>query len=169
VSYSQVLPAGSIAPGTYTVSGTQGNAVELSASLAVGSPIQIQTPLGPGTTFSITRPITFQWTGGDPGTLVRVAITSTIPGRPSPSIYSYADAASGSLTMAPTCGIVVGNPSPGGPVCLFLLAPSSNAQVTVQVLPARDHVTMLNAPGVTDPVELTWQYTYYFGGLTLTP
>jgi uncharacterized protein (TIGR03437 family) len=164
VSYSGSLPAGFIAPGTYTISGSQGSAVDLMASLAVGSPIQLLTSFPPGTVISSSQPLTVQWTGGDPGTLVRVALISG-QGLTATSDYTYADASSGSLTMPPVC---FGNPvSAGGNgvVCTLGLPLSQFAQITVEVLPA--HVTTLNVPGVTGPVQLNWQYSYDFSGLAL--
>jgi hypothetical protein len=76
VVYSGSLPTGFIAPGTYTISGTPGNAVSLNNKLVVGSPIQIQTPLAPGTVISNSQPLAVKWNGGDADTLVEVTLYS---------------------------------------------------------------------------------------------
>jgi hypothetical protein len=166
VSYSEILPTGFIAPGTYTISGSAGGSVDLTASLVVGSPIQLQTTFPAGTVISSSQPLTVRWTGGDPGTLVKVTLISG-QGLNATSDYSYADAASGSLTMPPYCS---GNPvSAGGNgvFCTLGLPLSQNAQIEVQVMPAPDQVSIVSVPGVTGPVQLTWQYSYDFSGLIL--
>lgn len=163
VSYEQTLPAGFIAPRTYTITGTQGNSVGLMANLSVGSPIQLQTQFPAGTTISSSKPLTVQWTGGDPGTLVKGTLISG-QGLTARASYTYANATSGSLTIPPTCS---GNPPPmgSGVVCSFGLPLSANAQITVQVLPASP--ATVTAPGLTGPVQLTWQYSWNFSGLSL--
>jgi uncharacterized protein (TIGR03437 family) len=165
VTYSENLPAGFIGPGTYAITGTAGNAVNLSASLTVGSPIQLQTSFPTGTTISSSQPLTVQWTGGDPGTLVKVTLISGQGSNASAS-YSYAPIAAGSLTIAPVCS---GNPPPAGNgvVCSFGVPPSPNSQIEIQVLPAQ--TTSVTLPGITGPVQLSWQYSYNFAGLTLGP
>ena len=166
VTYSQLLPEGFIAPGSYAISGTQGNAVRLMTNLVVGSPIELQTSFPPGTIISSSQPLTVNWTGGDPGTLVRVSLISG-DGLSAVSDYSYADATTGSLTMLPYC---TGNPvSAGGSgiVCTFGIPLSSNAQISVQMGPDPNHMGTINLPGVSGPVKLTWQYSYNFSGLIL--
>jgi hypothetical protein len=164
VTYTENLPTGFVGPGTYAITGTPGNAVSLSASLIVGSPIQLQTSFPAGTTISSSQPLTVQWTGGDPGTLVKLTLISG-QGLSARASYSYAPTAAGSLTIPPLC---MGHPSPieGGVVCSFGLPPSPNSQITIQVLPAQ--TTSVTMPGITGPVQLGWQYTYTFPGLTLS-
>lgn len=155
--YSQSFPDGFIGPGTYTISGTQGNPVTLQASVEVGSPIQIQTPLSPGTTISSSQPLTIKWTGGDPGSLVRVSLYS---GRQ--YLYTYANAADGSLTIAPSC---TGIPA----VCTFGLAPSTSAQLEIDVSPSPTNVATASAAGITGQVQISWTYSYTFTGLMIAP
>jgi hypothetical protein len=158
VGYGASLPTGFIGPGTYAISATDG----LTANLVVGSPIQLQSSFPPGTAISFSQPFTVKWTGGDPGTLVKVTLISG-----DRSDYTYADAGSGSLTISPIC---MGNPvSAGGNgyFCTFALLPSQDAQLTVEVLPAQ--VTTINVPGITGPVQLSWEYSYNFSGLVLGP
>ena len=164
VTYTENLPTGFVGPGTYAITGTPGNAVSLSASLIVGSPIQLQSSFPAGTTISSSQPLTVQWTGGDPGTLVKLTLISG-QGLSARASYSYAPTAAGSLTIPPLC---MGHPSPieGGVVCSFGLPPSPNSQITIQVLPAQ--TTSVTMPGITGPVQLGWQYTYTFPGLTLS-
>src|SRR5205823_8176828 len=140
-------------------SGTEGSAVGLTANLVVGSPIQLQTSFPPGTVISSSHPITVKWTGGDPGALVRVSLNSG-QGAAARSDYSYADAAGGSLIIAPYCT---------SGFCSFGLPLSANAQIIVQVLPDPTRIKTITLPGVTGPVQATWQYVYNFSGLSLGP
>ena len=164
VYYGQTFPAGFIGPGTYTISGTSGNAVTLNnAVLHVGSPIQIQTPFPPGTTISSSQPLTIKWTGGDPGALVKFSLISG-----GSFDYAYANTTDGTLTISPVCS---GNLAPAGSglFCSFGLPLSTNAQVAVSVIPAPGNAPTFTLPGITGPVQVTWQYSYNFLGLTLGP
>lgn len=165
VGYVQNLTSGFIGPGTYAVSGTPGSPVTLNTSLTVGSPITITTSFPSGTSISSSQPLTISWTGGDSTSLVRVALISG-QGPSEAESYSYAHATDGSLTFDPQCsGASVGS---GGndAACSFGLPLSSTAQIAVSVRP--EQVQTISMPGVTGPVQLTWQYSYNFSGLTLT-
>jgi hypothetical protein len=118
VVYSGALPAGFISPGEFMVSGTPGSAVALNATLNVGSPIQIETSLAPGTVISSSQPLNIQWTGGTPDALVRVALYSGTE-----YDYSYAHAETGFLTITPAC---IGS-SFSATVCTFGLPFSQDA------------------------------------------
>jgi uncharacterized protein (TIGR03437 family) len=160
VSYGMTLPTGFIGPGGYSISGTAGGVVGLQgANVKIGSPITITSSFSPDTVISESKPLTVTWTGGDAGTLVKVALISERQ-----ESYSYADAASGSLTISPACA---GHPGIFPGACTFGINTSTNAQVSVQVLPAPDQTTSVQVPGVTGPVQLTWQYSYSWQGLTL--
>ena len=97
VSYGQQFPEGFIGPGTYTISGSTGTAVALKTNLQAGAPIQLQTTFPAGTTISLSQPLTVKWTGGDANSLVKVTLTG------SQSIYAYAKATDGALTIQPKC------------------------------------------------------------------
>ena len=134
------------------MTGTPGGPITLSATLNVGSPIQPAPTFAPGAVILSSQPLTVKWAGGDPGTLVRVALFSG-----GVSIYSYASATAGSLTMQPRCA---------GTVCSFGLPPTINAGITISVVPAQP--TAVSLPGITGGVQLSWSYLYEFSGLTLT-
>jgi hypothetical protein len=78
----------------------------------------------------------------------------------SQSIYAYAHATDGSLTIQPKCVPVTG--AMGS--CSFLLTPGAG-QVSVDVVPANPQT--INAPGVSGPVQATWSYSWTFTGLNL--
>jgi hypothetical protein len=138
VSYLAPLPSGFLTPGFFTITGSFGSPVPLDTSLIAGNPIQI-APV------SLSLPLNITWTGGDATSLVRVALTSN--GR---SVYSYAHATDGSLTI-----------SPEG------FSPLIDPQVTVSLLPAQPK--QLQLPGITWPLRISWQYQYSFGSLTRAP
>jgi uncharacterized protein (TIGR03437 family) len=162
VSYVQPLPGGFIGSGAYTVTGTQGSPVGLNTRVRVGSPIQLQTTFPPGTVISSSQPLTIKWTGGDPGTLVKVSLSSGSTGTYD---YSYTDALSGSLTIYPICFTGGDNNTR----CSFELPLSSDARLSIEVVPHPSTTTITGVPGITGSVQVTWDYLYSFAGLTLGP
>ena len=152
VTYGQQLSGGFIGPGMYAISGSAGAGVSLTTSVQMGAPVQLQTTFPAGTTISLSQPLTVKWTGGDANSLVKVTLTG------SQSIYAYAHAADGSLTIQPKCLLATG-------ACSFLLTPGPGAQVRVDVVPANPQT--VSAPGVSGPVQVSWSYSYTFAGLTL--
>jgi len=162
VSYGGTLPDGFIVPGSYTISGADGNDVQLRGTFTVGPPIQLQSAFPAGTTISESQPFTVKWTGGDATELVKVTLVSGA-GKSQMGSYTYAPATAGSLTMPPFC-----TGTGGKQFCTLGLPLSTNAQVVVNVIPAPDRGTSVQLPGVTGPVQLTYQYGYTFSGLKLS-
>jgi uncharacterized protein (TIGR03437 family) len=165
VDYTQALPSGFIGPGLYAIEAS-GDPVAFYGTLRVGSPIQIQSALAPGTQINSSEPFVIRWTGGDPGTLVKVSLVSVGPVY-SQYDYGYADAASGSFTFDPICD---GNPvsnGGNGVSCSFGLPSSEDAEVIVEVAPAPGTETHVTARAITDSVQLSWLYRYVFSGLKL--
>lgn len=158
VSYQQTLPQSFVAPGQYKISAT-GSPVGLSGALAVGSPIQVQTNLATGTTIDISSCNTFviNWTGGDPGTLVRVTLRSLTQNVPNYA-YGEADASVGSIAFQPVCdrGASPTLGVTGGPI-----------EAIVEVSPYPSNFTTLTSSATTGSVTATWKYRYVFDGLTL--
>ena len=161
VSYGGPLPDGFIAAGNYSITGDGGD-VQLHAAFTVGPPIQLETTFPPGTKISESQPLTVKWNGGDATELVKLTLISP-QGRTQIGDYTYAPASAGSITITPFC---TGGPRPS--ICTMGLSPSDNAQIVVDVIPAPDRVTTVQLPGVTGPVQLTYQYGYVFTGLTLS-
>jgi hypothetical protein len=152
VVYEQAPPAGYVKAGAYSISAA-GGAVAFDGILSVGQPIQVQTALAPGTKISFSQPFTINWKGGEPGTTVKVTISSP-RGLIKAFDYAYADASAGALTFQPFCA---------GTVCSFFLPPSNNAEVTVEVAPSSG--TSLPAQGISGKVNASWMYRYVFSGL----
>jgi len=164
VVYGGSLPTGFVAPGVYTVTGTNGAAVGLSAKITVGSPIQIQTAFPPGTIISSSQPLTVRWTGGDSNSLVLVTLGSSSVAGGATSTYAYAHATDGSLTINPACAS--GNPL-NPKFCSFGIPASANASIAVTVLPDPSKTPPVTVPGVTGPVSIGWSYVYGFHDLVL--
>ena len=176
---SNTLPTGFGVPGNYTITGAPGSPVRLNATLNVGSPIQVTTSFAEGTAISSSQPLTVQWTGGDAGSLVRVQISSQQPLTHQPDAdpgafanaysvtYTYAKATDHTLTIQPACQGHAGIETPV--TCSFGLPFSSNAQIVAEVLPDPNTLPAISVPGVTGPVQVSWQYTYDFTGLILGP
>jgi uncharacterized protein (TIGR03437 family) len=168
VIYQQPVPNGFIQPGPYAISAS-GNPVAFEGSLSVGSPIQIQTTFVPGTSISQFQPLVIKWTGGDPGTLVKVSLISVLQAGGVDSVYDYGykDAESGSFTFTPHCSGLPPEAGGNGVFCTFGIPPSGNATVVVEVAPAPSKVMQVSAQGVTGAVQISWVYRYVFGGLIL--
>ncbi|MDE3199241.1 MAG: hypothetical protein KGN84_23020, partial [Acidobacteriota bacterium] len=149
VSYGATLPDGFIGPGNYAFSGT--GDIQLHASLTVGPPIQLQTTFAAGAVIHESQPLTVTWTGGDTTELVKVTLISSV-GRTRAADYTYAPATAGSITIQPFC---TGGPRPS--ICTMGLSASDNAQIVVDVIPAPDRVMAVQVPGVTGPVQLSYQ------------
>lgn len=164
VAYQQNLPRGSIAPGPYTIS-SSGGPVTFRAALNVNPPIQIQTPLPPGTTIATWQTPGVNWTGGTPGDLLKLTLTAG-PAFNRAFDYAYADAGSGQVAIFPFCpqGIFY---TSGPNACSLFLDPSNDAQIIVEVSP-RSPVSV-EAQGITGKVQVSWTYRYIFGGLVVGP
>ena len=158
VTYSQVLPSGFIAAGTYPIAAGQNTPRSFSSSVRVGSPVKIQTPFPPGTSISQSSPLTLIWAGGDSDSLVRLTLVSG-EGLNATRIMTYAHASDGTLTIRPLCS---------GRFCTFSLPQFPTASVIVDVLQAPERAQTATVPGITGAVQLAWGYSYIFSGLTIT-
>lgn len=128
-----MLPVGFIAPGGYEISGTPGNQVGVTARISIGSPIQIQTPLPPGTVIDPYTAPTIQWTSGDPGTLVKVSLFADEPqGLFGPVAYTYADATAGSVALNSYCERQIDF---GGTLCTWGLESGAPVELEIEILP----------------------------------
>ena len=169
VEYQQSLPNGFIAPGQYTVSAS--GPLRFQGTLTIPPPIQITTPLTPGKQISVSNNFVINWTGGTPGELVRLKLVANI-GLFNGVDTAYVDASAGSYTFSPIC---IGNPPPmgSGRACAFgvLMVPGATGEVSVEVelLPSSGHANAVNALGLTQGVQLSWNYRYVFSGLSFSP
>jgi uncharacterized protein (TIGR03437 family) len=165
VDYRLTLPDGFIEPGQYRI-GAQNDHFPVSflGDFFVGSPIQVQTPLVPGTQILSSQPLVIKWTDGDPGTLVKVSLVS-VQGVYSQKDYGYADATSGSFTFSPVCIGIPVQAGGNGTSCSFGIPSSPTAEVIVEVYNPPTYAFI--AAGLVESVQLSWVYRYVFGGLVL--
>jgi uncharacterized protein (TIGR03437 family) len=150
--YRATLPNGSIRPGSFSVAASGGADVgPFQSSLQIGSGITITSSFPPGTVLrnQVTggRPLTVNWTGGDPGTWVTLKLVSH-QGVADSYAFVHARTSSGTATL--------GVGLPAGP-----------AEIIVEVAPDPAQVPGLSAPGLSLGGQHLWKYTYRFGGLTL--
>jgi uncharacterized protein (TIGR03437 family) len=170
VEYQQSLPNGFIASGRYTVSAS-GGPVQFQGVLTIPPPIQITTPLTPGTQISVSNNLVINWTGGAPGELVRLRLVAN-NGLFNGVDTAYVDASSGTFTFSPIC---TGNPvqmGGNGVYCAlgFFMTPGSTAKMSVEVelLPSSGYGNAVSAQGLTQGVQLSWMYRYVFSGLSFS-
>jgi len=76
IAYTAALPAGSVQPGAVQVEAAGGSVGAFQTGITIPPPIQITTPLSPGTTIPNDQPFTVRWTGGSPDALVRMQVIS---------------------------------------------------------------------------------------------
>jgi len=162
VTYQQALPPGFVGAGEYSLAGS-GNTIAFQGTLTVGSPVQIQTDLSPGTQIDVGsgQPFTVKFTGGDPGTLVKATLFSGEALVPY-SIYAEADAASGAVTFNPRC-----YPVNGAITCDLGQALVNPVQAVIEVSPYPANISTLQSQGLTGAINATWTYRYVFNGLIL--
>ncbi len=155
--YQATLPAGSVQPGSFTVTGGGGSDVgAFQSGVEIGQGIQITTPLA-GMTFvssssSPADPTTYytiKWTGGDPNSLVTVYFLRH-NGYADNSISAQARASDGSITMIP---VTVSNDA------------GSPDEVVIEVTPDPSQIPALSVPGLSLGGLHTWKYSYHFGGI----
>ncbi len=170
VGYQQSLPNGFIAPGQYTISAS-GGPVQFQGTLTVPPPIQIQTPLSPGTQISVSHSLVINWTGGAPGQLVKLRLVAN-DGLFNGVDSAYVDASAGSFTFYPICtghSVLTGG---NGVFCAFgilmIPGPTGNVSVEVELLPSSGYANAVNAQGITQAVQLSWIYRYVFSGLSFS-
>jgi hypothetical protein len=163
-NYTVPLPSGSMEGGTIRVkSGGGADVGSFETETTLPPPIQITTPLTPGTVINFRRPFVVDWTGGQPETLVEVRL---IAHSPSASINDRVCTCPVVATAGTAKLDMVGNPAGDGGI-LAIGTRSENAEVVVTVTPFRSTVTRFSAPGLTREARHDWSYEYRFKGLKI--
>jgi uncharacterized protein (TIGR03437 family) len=161
--YSTPLPPGSLEGGTLLVTGAGGvNVGGFKTDSTVPPPIQIITPLAPGTVIDIHRPFTVAWSGGNPDTLVRMRLIA----------YQDQESIFGSACDCPVlAGAGMATVGLGPPLIgearLQIFQRSENAEVVLTVTPLTSKLTRFTAPGLTRGGRHEWSYEYHFKGLKI--
>jgi hypothetical protein len=155
--YTATLPAGSFRPGEVRVLGAGGPSVgAFRTGISIPAPIEITTPLPPGTRIPYLQPFRLTWRNGSPDALVRMKIVSPYP-YGEPSLDCTALASDGEMTLG-----LIGPDPPRLPVL-----PSENAYLIVTVSPRAGQVQTFSAPGLTLGGKHEWSYEYRFYNLRI--
>ena len=157
IAYLTTLPLGSIQGGPVSVS-TAGEADvgAFQTELSFPTPIQITTPLSPGTIFSENQPFQVTWESDGLDAIVRMKLIHPIPDA-SEQYCECAALASDHIVTLPL------RPSGIGNTFLLPLLPGTNDRVVISVTPP---ATTFSTPGLTQQATHTWTYEYNFGNLT---
>ena len=118
------------------------------ATVQIGQDIHIQTALA-GLMFSSCKPLTINWTGGDPNALVTGSIVQQFNGVQGINVYSQVRASAGTLTIS------------GIPSNSCMLGPTP-VVVRVEVDPDPSEISPFSASGLSLGGQATWQYVHNF-------
>ena len=161
--YSSPLPPGSLDGGTLRVTANGGADVgSFATGVTVPPPIQVTTPLAPGTVIDFHRPFLVTWSGGSANTLVRLRLIA----------YQNQEGIFGRACDCPvfasegTAKLDVFNPT-GNETILQIGQKSENAEVVLTVTPLTSNLTRFTAPGLTREGLHEWSYEYRFKGLKI--
>lgn len=157
LAYTASLPAGSIQTGPLSVAAAGGADVgAFQTAIALPSPMQITTPLSPGTTFSMGDPFRVSWAGGSADAIVRMQVIHTYPDGSAQYDECAALASDGSVTLPL---------EPVGPHFerYLPIQPGDDNRVVIIVSPRQ--AAAFSAPGLTQPGTQDWTYEYHFTGL----
>jgi len=151
--YQAALPAGTIQPGSFTVSAKGGADVGAFQSTAqIGAPIQVITALA-ARVLNSQQPLQIQWTGGDANSWVTVKLVGHF------GPYDYyppawvARATDGQIAIR----------GAAEPIGYDIAGP---VDIVIEVVPDPSQVPSFAAPGLSLGGTTTWKYTYVFQGAT---
>jgi uncharacterized protein (TIGR03437 family) len=162
--YSTPLPPGSLEGGTLRVTGAGGaNVGGFETDVTVPPPIQIITPLAPGTVIDIHQPFSVAWSGGNLDTLVRMRL---IAYQDQEGIFGHRCDCPVVLADSGMAKLGLGQ-NLNGEVLLQIFQRSENAEVVVTVTPLTSKLTRFTAPGLTRGGRHEWSYEYHFKGLKI--
>lgn len=158
ISYTAALPADSIRTGSLKVEAAGGPEVgAFQAGLPIPAPIEITTPLAPGTVIPRDQPFRVAWTGGRPDALVRVQLISEDRPGTGTGCYGLVLASDGQYTMP-----LIREFGPDSPLVLPVRT-RETVRVIVTVIPRQ--ATTFAVPGLTRDATHEWRYEYRFTGL----
>jgi len=160
IVYAATLPAGSIQGRAVRVTAAGGAGVgAFQTGLSIPAPIQITTPLPPGTVIRNTQPFRVTWTNGIADAVVRMRLVAHIPDGEEPGCEATVLASDGEASI----GLLpAGTP-------YFPLPDNNYAEVVIMVGPRAGQVHTFSAPGLTREGRHEWLYEYRFKGLRIGP
>jgi hypothetical protein len=160
VTYSRSLPPGFLGAGTYGISATGSSTVgAFQGKVMLDPPIQI-TAVHPPANVSAGEPFTVQWSGGSPGSVVKVSLRFKRFMTEYAS-YGYTSAGAGTYSFQPICSGHSVESGGNGVFCSFGLP--AVTEVVVEQMPATNQVSTFNASGITGDIQVRWTYRYVIG------
>jgi len=157
-TYSQSLPSGFLAAGTYAISATGSSSVGgFQGSVTLDPPTKITDVNPPETT---GEPFTVQWAGGSSGDVVKVSLVFRTFMTQYLS-YGYISAGAGTYSFQPIC---TGNPvSAGGSGVFCTFGMPGVAEVVVEQMPPTDQLSTFQTSGLSGNIQVQWIYRYVIG------
>jgi len=153
--YQATLPVGSIHAGTFTASASGGADVgPFQSRVNIGSEIQLTTSLE-GVGFPCDKPVTINWTGGEPTAWITVSL---MPKLEFPNAYGLT-AYQGRVSD----GAISIGPLRLGSACTS--PPNVPLTLVIEVTPDPSQVTTITAPGLSLGGQHFWKYVYIFDAL----
>jgi uncharacterized protein (TIGR03437 family) len=155
--YRATLPPGTVRAGSFGVSAAGGSGVGLfRTDIQIGAGVQITSPFPPGSEVRFDRPVIVTWTGGEPGSVVRVRLIAH-GALQDAYLESQVPVQTGAVTFTP--------PSNFGQVRSLPLPGLPDREIVVDVFPNPSQVASFSAQGLTLGGRHTWMYRYRFPGL----
>ena len=150
-SYESSLPPGTIAAGTYQLSGAITGTVQLPA------PIAVTNSFAPGT--KVPSAITVNWTGGDAGSMVTVQF---LVRRPADTVSAFVSqqtvsASVGKIQFTGLLPGIFGTPQP---------YPTGQVEIIVIQEPVSGPTQPFGVPGFSMGGRHNWTYTFDYRGLS---
>jgi hypothetical protein len=159
IVYSATLPPGSIRSGPVRVVAAGGtNVGAFQTGISIPPPIEITTPLPPGTLIPNNQPFRLTWKSGTAEAVVRMRIAYTY-------YQGFAESACECVALASEGELTLGMLSSGDRP--YFPLPSGDAYIVVTVTPRAGQVQSFSAPGLTQGGKHEWSYEYRFYGLRI--
>jgi len=160
IVYAATLPASSIQGRDVRVAAAGGAGVGVfHTGLSIPAPIQITTPLPPGTVIRNTQPFRVTWINGTADAVVRMRLIAHIPDGEEPGCEATVLASDGEASI----GLLPASTP------YFPLPNNNYAEVIIRVSPRAGQVQTFSAPGLTREGRHEWLYEFRFKGLRIGP
>jgi uncharacterized protein (TIGR03437 family) len=155
-AYQAALPKAAIQAGKYTITASGGADVgAFQATGQIGADIQIQTALAGANVWDGCKPLTINWTGGDPNSWVTVSLVQQVAA--SYGGYQFTNFAYRTPTSNGVMTIPYSVPgSRNG--CLG----STPVTISIEVDPDPSNIASFSASGLALGGQVTWKYIHAF-------
>lgn len=156
--YRAALPNGAIQAGKYTVTASGGADVgAFQATAQVGADIQIQTALAGASVWAGCKPLTINWTGGDPNSWVTVSMVQ----QEAAAIGGYQVVNWAYRTPTSKGAMTIPYPRLSAQGCQ-LGAVGQPVTISIEIAPDTSELTEFSASGLSLGGQATWRYIHTF-------